>query len=53
MTAGSTGQPVPHPLLAVEAQLRREVTEHLATLHLYGAGWHGMAFGGQLTTVAA
>ena len=32
VTTGSTGQTVPHPLLAVEAQMRREVEDRLSTL---------------------
>jgi P27 family predicted phage terminase small subunit len=52
VAVGSTGQPVPHPLLAVEAQLRKEVEERLSTLGLISAGRPGMEYGGRLTAVA-
>jgi len=54
VTTGSTGQTVPHPLLATEAQLRKEVEGRLSTLHLIDAGQAGMGYDPrQLTPVTA
>jgi len=53
VTHGSTGQTIAHPLLAVEAQLRREIEERLLTLRLIGCGHPGEPFGGELTPVVA
>ena len=52
-TAGSTGQLVPHPLIAIEAQLRKDVEAGLFDLGLAMAGRVAMPLAGRLTSVVS